>query len=101
MVQVADLDPGTKWKLKQELAKPGMYYGNGGTIHGTGWVDVETDKDGNVVAVWFRCMMLPFKQHTVSKERAAHMREANVGINVLTGVEIILGNHGARSEDSG
>ena len=39
------------------------HYGDDGTIHQTGSVDVGVDKDGKVVAVWFRCAMLPFIQY--------------------------------------
>jgi len=38
------------------------FYGGDGTIHNTGTVDVQLNKDGDVVAVWFRCRMLPFTQ---------------------------------------
>jgi hypothetical protein len=41
-----------------------MIYGHDGTIHKTRYLDVEVDDDGRVVAVWFRCLMLPFKQVT-------------------------------------
>lgn len=37
-------------------------YGDDNTIHGTTHVDVQTDQRGTVVAVWFRCAMLPFQQ---------------------------------------
>jgi hypothetical protein len=50
------------------------YYGGDGTIHGNGEVNVETDKDGLVVAVWFRCQPLPFIQHSVQDNRAEEMR---------------------------
>lgn len=53
-----------------------MRYGDDETIHGTEHVDVETDAQGNVVSVWYRCMMLPFKQARVDESRAADMREA-------------------------
>ena len=43
------------------------FYGGQGeernTIHATDYVDVETDQNGKVLAVWFRCSTLPFKQH--------------------------------------
>ena len=38
-----------------------MIYGHDGTIHQTTHLDVEVDSEGTVTAVWFRCMMLPFK----------------------------------------
>lgn len=49
-----------------------MKYGHSGTIHQTTDLDVEV-RDGRVVAVWFRCMALPFQQADVSAERAASM----------------------------
>jgi len=52
-----------------------MIYGHGKTIHRTGHVDVETDSNGNVVAVWYRCMMLPFEQHVVDENRSSSMKE--------------------------
>lgn len=30
------------------------------TIHGSGTIDIQTDATGHVVAVWFRCLNLPF-----------------------------------------
>jgi len=50
-------------------------YGHDQTIHGTHLVDVETDKDGKVVSVWFRCMALKFEQCTVGPDRARAMTE--------------------------
>ena len=38
-----------------------MIYGHGDTIHQTNHLDIEVDAEGNVKAVWFRCMMLPFQ----------------------------------------
>lgn len=38
------------------------FYGGDKTIHQTGHVDVQLNKHGQVVAVWFRCQMLPFKE---------------------------------------
>ena len=48
-------------------------YGFDKTIHATEHLDVETDKDGHVVAVWFRCQPLPFLQFGVAKSRAEEM----------------------------
>jgi hypothetical protein len=77
------------WAAKQALAHPGRYYGEGGTLHGTTELDVETDATGRVVAVWYRCQMLPFKQRTVSDERAIHMDEAGAVPVQITGVEVL------------
>ena len=52
-----------------------MIYGHNKTIHSTKSINVELDKNGKVVAVWFRCITLPFTQHTVDDERAAMMQE--------------------------
>jgi len=48
-------------------------YGNDGTIHNTKYLDIETNKKGQVVAVWFRCQTLPFKQSNVDEHRSKSM----------------------------
>lgn len=40
---------------------------------GAAHVDVEVDARGRVVAVWYQCVALPFKQHDVGTARAADM----------------------------
>lgn len=72
---------------KQALAHPGRYYGDGGTVHTSTGLDVETDATGRVVSVWFRCQRLPFKQHNVADARAIEMDSAPVSVR-LTGVEV-------------
>lgn len=52
---------------------PTRTYGHDQTIHQTGHVDVEVDKRGNVVAVWFRCQPLPFRQSNVDDRRSGDM----------------------------
>lgn len=52
-----------------------MIYGHGGTIHRTEHLDVEVDKRGQVVAVWFRCMALPFEQSLANEDRVAEMTQ--------------------------
>jgi hypothetical protein len=80
---------GLLWRLKQLLARPARYYGNGGTVHSTGHVDVEV-RDGKVVAVWFRCQPLPFVQSPASEARAEDMRGMYRKVDVaLTGVELV------------
>jgi hypothetical protein len=83
------------WARKQEAAKltdpNARYYGDGGTIHASGEVNVEV-LNGEVVSVWFRCQMLPFSAHQVSEYRAAEMRDAFKNLSETTrisGVEII------------
>ena len=59
-----EMSPDDVFRLKHSLARSdgNHYYGDGGTIHGTGHLDVEVDpKTGEVTAVWFRCLNLPFK----------------------------------------
>ena len=75
------------WWAKQKLAGDSRYYGDGGTIHHTGHLDVEVYK-GQVVAVWFRCQMLPFTQHDVDGRRAEDMTRASEHLPGLTGVEV-------------
>lgn len=52
---------------------PTRTYGFDGTIHGTEHLDVEVDAAGKVVAVWFRCQYLPFRQSAADSQRAADM----------------------------
>jgi hypothetical protein len=52
---------------------PEYRYGDNSTIHHTGEVNVELDRFGRVVSVWFRCMALPFTQNIVDNDRAADM----------------------------
>lgn len=57
-----------------------MIYGHDKTIHGTQHVDVEV-RNGEVVAVWFRCCMIPFKQWNIGAERTEEMREESKRVN--------------------
>lgn len=75
------------WSVRQALADPGRYYGDGGTWHDSTVLNVEQAQDGRVVAVWFRCMMLDFDTSLVDSERAKSMDSAQ-SANLL-GVEII------------
>ncbi len=88
-----------QFAAKQRLAAPGRYYGDGGTIHHTGYLAVET-RQGRVVAVWFRCQMLPFRQTEVDAQRAGEMDRADAGQDVtLTGVEGSAGRTGPSSSE--
>jgi hypothetical protein len=74
-------EPTVSYDRAREIARaaaPARYYGDGTTIHHTGKVNVELDEDGVVVAVWYRCMMLPFDQTIVSDSRARDMRSCKV-----------------------
>ena len=50
-----------------------MIYGHNKTIHGTQLLNIEQDKNGKVVSVWFRCCALPFDITRVGKERSEEM----------------------------
>jgi hypothetical protein len=51
-----------------------MRYGDNKTIHRSGEVNVELDKNGKVVSVWFRCLPLRFTQDVVEDHRAEEMK---------------------------
>lgn len=51
----------------------GRFYGGTGTVHRTGEVNVELF-EGKVVAVWYRCAMLPFTQTEVEEHRELSLR---------------------------
>jgi hypothetical protein len=63
-------------------------YGGTGTIHRTGYLDVETDRTGTVVAVWFRCQMLPFRQMNVKDDRAQSMLRTT-GLPDIEAIELV------------
>jgi hypothetical protein len=63
--------------LQNTFKKRGTsYYGDGGTIHNTSEINVELDKNGKVVSVWYRCCLLPFTQRVVDDQRAKSMEES-------------------------
>jgi hypothetical protein len=58
---VAKLNADERWALWQALAGDGhRFYGDGGTIHQSGTLDVCQDAH-EVTQVWFRCQNLPFR----------------------------------------
>lgn len=67
-----------------------MIYGHNKTIHGTTQLDVEVHC-GHVVAVWFRCMPLPFQQCDARESRALDMERMYKGMSVrrLVAVELL------------
>jgi hypothetical protein len=58
-----------------------MLYGNNGTIHRTQKLNVEIDKRGGVVSIWFRCCALPFDVTVVDESRAIEMADLSDRIN--------------------
>lgn len=66
-----------------------MIYGHNKTIHGTQELSVEVSESGEVVAVWFRCMPLPFHVSTARPERAEEMKRMTSGLkHRLVAVEV-------------
>jgi hypothetical protein len=65
---------------------PRHVYGAGGTIHQTGTIDVQVDEDGEVVGVWFRCLLLPFTVHQVRKEPSLYP-PSRIAVESITYVE--------------
>jgi hypothetical protein len=59
------------------------------TIHGTHELNVEVDRDGRVVGVWFRCMLVPFNEVIVDEERAQDMRRSYL-MGRIPGVDAII-----------
>lgn len=54
-------DPPVALSDRPPAFSPRHTYGGKGTIHQTSAIDVEVDQGGRVLAVWFRCMSLPFQ----------------------------------------
>lgn len=46
------------------------------TIHATDYLDIETNEQGIVTQVWFRCSTLPFKQYNTRDKVIAIGNEA-------------------------
>lgn len=74
-------------RRKQRLAAPARYYGGGGTWQDSDVLDVET-RNGVVVAVWFRCQILPFRQAEIDADRAVAMQACPATVR-MTGVEVL------------
>ena len=64
-------------------------YGHAGTINGSEQLNVEVTAAGEVVAVWFRCQQLPFRQGFADGTRASSMRETSRHAPRLVAVEVI------------
>ena len=65
-----------------------MIYGHGNTIHQTTHLDVEIDRKGRIVSVWFRCMLVPYQVTLVDDVRAEEMDAAYArGVLGVTAIE--------------
>ena len=76
-------EPYRTFAAKQQLAAPSRYYGDGGTIHDTGHIDVRVNRDGVVSEVWFRCQQLPFSATYGGAERVSMPRARVTGVEIL------------------
>jgi hypothetical protein len=54
--------------------------GSRNTIHAGGKLDIEVDDDGRPVAVWFRCLNLPFSVWLRASGEPAHINPAGMEI---------------------
>ena len=45
----------------EECARRELPRGTRTSIHGSGTIDIQTDKEGKILRVWFRCLNLPFR----------------------------------------
>jgi len=74
-------------------------YGRNNTIHRTKLLNIEVDKrTGEIVSVWFRCMILPFDVTKIDKNRANEMRRTYkeneiIQINAIEIEEVIDGKN--------
>lgn len=85
MLALSQAEPGDQPLPGWHVPFPGTrFYGGNGTIHRTGELDIETYQ-GTVIAVWFRCQQLPFRQVTIDLDRAAEIAYPPM----LPGVEIV------------
>jgi hypothetical protein len=74
-----------RWRRKpQHRSLDEWVYGDGNTIHSTGHLDVGVNADGEVVAVWYRCMLLPFKQYDA--DGSPSVGRGNPGTHRISGV---------------
>lgn len=69
---------------------PERFYGGSDTYHDSDFIDVETDDDGRVTAVWFRCQPLPFRQDNWGRGRSAEMREMYRTTNIPRVIGVTL-----------
>lgn len=52
-----------------------LNYGHDKTLHRTTKLNIEVDGSGQVVSVWYRCILLPFDVTVVDKNRANDMKD--------------------------
>jgi hypothetical protein len=66
---------------------PRHTYGGSGTIHRTGSIDIQIAPNGDIEAVWFRCLNLPFTVDRRS-ESSPYANPARMYIEEITYVDL-------------
>jgi hypothetical protein len=89
----ADLVEALKTRTPVVLPDPPAFsprhvYGGKGTIHRTSTIDVQQDEAGNVVAVWFRCLNLPFTCSNVDETAMTLNPYKKIAIEEITYVDL-------------
>jgi len=68
---------------------PRHSYGRDGTIHRTGTIDIQLSSDGGeVIAVWFRCLSLPFTVSKMPYSQPVVNPDASIAIEEITYAEL-------------
>lgn len=89
-VKIEVLDTNANHTLHDAMRDPQVrVYGHSGTIHSSEQLDIEVNANGTVIAVWFRCQQLPFKQSYANGSRAANAKVPNPRLPRLVAVEVI------------
>jgi hypothetical protein len=88
----------TIWQRKQAAAKltGARYYGGDGTIHGTTYLNIETDAKGDIVSVWFRCQAIPYEVIVVDDTRAYEMKQMYKVMITKNSSHVYVPEHGVR-----
>lgn len=78
-----------------------MIYGHNRTIHNTRHLDIQLDTEGNVAAVWYRCLMLPF-QVSEFRMNPTKFREAKLpGILAIEVTDEVSDDYRPGTQDMG
>jgi hypothetical protein len=86
--------------IGSEAPTPQHRYGDDKTIHRTDAVNVERDPNtGAVVAVWYRCAILPFTDKVCDENRADAMRSAYQDRESTHGIKAIVFHDQPRKKD--
>lgn len=59
-------------------------YGGSGTIHRTGTIDIQITPNGDIAAVWYRCLSLPFTVSQISGNSPGTNPRGDIAIEEIT-----------------